>query len=82
MHTPNIYVHYRCYISDMLHKSTPGQLANGQHKCHMKRGLEFKKNAVSSTTFAGQPTMSVVDIVCSIFIIELYNFVFIIKRCL
>ena len=39
----NVHVHYRCYISNTLHKSTPGQLANGQHKCHMKRGLEFEK---------------------------------------
>ena len=55
----------------MLHKSTPGQPADGQHKCHMKRGLEFKKNAVSHMTFAGWLTMSVRDIACSIFIIEL-----------
>ena len=55
----------------MLHESTPCQLANGQHKCHMKRGLEFEKNAVSHTTFVGWLTMSVRDIVCSIFIIEL-----------
>ena len=71
MHMPNIYVHYRHYISNTLHESTPGQLANGQHKCHMKRGLEFKKNVVGHMTFAGQLTMSVGDIVGSIFIIEL-----------
>ena len=58
-------------LSNTLHESTPGWLADGQHKCCMKRGLEFKKNAVSHMTFAGQPTMSVGDIACSIFIIEL-----------
>ena len=68
---PNIYVHYRCYISNMLHGFTPGWLAKGQHKCCMKRGLEFEKNAVSCTTLVGWPTMLVGDIVCSIFIIEL-----------
>ena len=68
---PNIYVHYRHYILNTLHKLTPGWPANGRHKCHMKRGLEFKKNVVSHTTFAGWPTMLVGDIVCSIFIIEL-----------
>ena len=71
MHMPNIYVHYKHYISNTLHESTPGQPANGRHKCHMKRGLEFEKNAVSCMTFAGWLTMSVRDIVCSIFIIEL-----------
>ena len=71
MHMPNIYVHYRCYISNTLQESTPGWPADGQHKCHMKRGLEFEKNAVSHTTFVGQLTMSVGDIMCSIFIIEL-----------
>ena len=49
----NIYVHYRCYISNMLHKLTPGQPANGRHKCHTKRGLEFEKNAVGCATFVG-----------------------------
>ena len=68
---PNIHVHYRRYISNTFHKSTPGWLANGQHKCHRKRGLEFKKNAVGHTIFVGQLTMLVGDIVCSIFIIEL-----------
>ena len=67
----NVYVHYRHYISNTLHKSTPGWPANSQHKCHTKRGLEFEKDAVSHMTFVGQPTMSVGDIACSIFIIEL-----------
>ena len=67
----NAYVHYRCYISDTLHELTPGWLANSQHKCHTKRSLEFKKNAVGCMTFAGQLTLLVGDIACSIFIIEL-----------
>ena len=67
----NVYVHYRHYISNMLHKSTPGQPANSQHKYHTKRGLEFEKNAVGHRTFVGQLTISVGDIACSIFIIEL-----------
>ena len=41
IHVPNIY------ISNMLHDLTPGQPADGQHKSHTKRCLEFKKNVVS-----------------------------------
>ena len=70
---PNIYIyiHYRCYISNMLHESTPGWLANGQHKSHTKRCLEFEKNVVSHTTFVGRPTMSYGDIVHTSFMLEL-----------
>ena len=50
---PNIYIHYIHYISNMLHESTPGHPANGQHKSHTKRHLEFKKNGVSHMTFQG-----------------------------
>ena len=50
---PNIYIHYRHYISNTLYELTPGKLAEGQHKIHTKRHLEFKKNAVSCMTFAG-----------------------------
>ena len=64
IHKTNVYVHYRHYISNALHKSTPGQPANGQHKCHTKRGLELKKNAVSHTTSEGHLTMLVRDLVC------------------
>ena len=34
----------------------PGWPANSQHRCHTKRHLEFKKNAVGHMTFVGQPT--------------------------
>ena len=68
---PNIYIHYRHYISNMLYESTPGLLANSQHKCHTKRCLEFEKNAVGYMTFAGQLTMSYEDIVCALFMLEL-----------
>ena len=34
----------------------PHWLANGQHKCHTKRCLEFEKNAAGCTTFVGQLT--------------------------
>ena len=66
-----IYIHYRCYISKMLHELTPGQLADGQHKSHPKRCLEFKKNVVSHITFVGQLIMSVRDIVHASFMLEL-----------
>ena len=31
-------------------------LANGQHKSHMKKCLEFENNVVGCTTFVGWPT--------------------------
>ena len=31
-------------------------LANGQHKCHMKKCSEFENNAISHMTFVGQLT--------------------------
>ena len=65
IHVPNIY------ISNTLHKSTPVWPANGQHKSHTKRHLEFKKNVVSPTTFAAQVTMLYGDIVCASFMLEL-----------
>ena len=55
----------------MLYKSTPGRLADGQHKSHTKRPLKFEKSAVSHTTFVGQLTMSYEDFVCASFILEL-----------
>ena len=35
-----------------LSTDMPCQPAGSQHKCHMKRGLEFKKNAIGHMTFA------------------------------
>ena len=43
-----ILVHSMC--------SHPRSPADGQHKCHMKRCLEFEKNAASHMTFVGQLT--------------------------
>ena len=68
---PNIYIHYRHYISNMLHELTPGWPADGQHKSHTKRHLEFKRNVVGHTTFAGWLTMSYGDIVYASFMLEL-----------
>ena len=66
-----VYIHYRHYISNTLHELTPGQLANGQHKIHIKRSLKFEKNVVSHMTFVGQLTMLYRDIVCTSFMLEL-----------
>ena len=55
----------------MLHESTPGWLADGQHKSHTKRHLEFEKNVVGHTTFLGQPKMLYGDIVHTSFMLEL-----------
>ena len=71
---PNIYIHYRHYISNMLHESTPGWLADGQHKSLTKGCLEFKKNVVGHTTFEGQLTMLYRDIVHASFMLELLYF--------
>ena len=49
----NVYIHYRGYISNALHKSTPGRLADGQHKRHMKKCLKFKKKVVGHMTLWG-----------------------------
>ena len=55
----------------MLHESTPGQLADGRHKSHTKRCLEFEKNVVSCMTFVGWPTMLYGDIAYAPFMLKL-----------
>ena len=45
----NKYIIYRI-ISTLWHVS----LLGGQHKCHTKRCLKFKNDAVGSTTFSEQ----------------------------
>ena len=60
------------FIQNVLHESTP-RLAN-QWPTQMsskKRDLEFKKNAVSHMTSAGQPRRSDRDIVHASFMLEL-----------
>ena len=44
------------YFKHASSADTPGQLADGQHKCCTKRCLEFKKNVASCMNFVGQPT--------------------------
>ena len=58
-------------IIDILYKSTPGQLADGQHKSHTKRYSEFEKKVVGCMTFVGWLTMSYGDFVYASFILEL-----------
>ena len=71
IYMPNIYIHYRSYISNMLHRSTPGWLAYGQYKSCTKRCLEFEKNVVSHMTFVGWLTMLYGDIVHASFVLKL-----------
>ena len=51
-----IAAHFNVILQMHFMSQPPGWPADSQHKCHTKRCLEFKKNAVGHTTFAEWPT--------------------------
>ena len=48
-----IVVNFDVILQMRFMSQPPGQPADGQHKCHTKRHLEFKQNVVGHMTFVG-----------------------------
>ena len=64
-------VHYRCYIPNMLHKSTPRSADQHPTQMSYEKRLRIQKECSQPYDFCRAADTSAGDISCSISIIEL-----------